>query len=96
EAEVEPLKNKFNCVQRAHQNTLEMFPIYSTLLLIGGLKYPEISATAGAVYLLGRIVYVSGYSTGSPSKRVRGAFSYLGLLTLIGTSGSTIYNLVKQ
>ncbi|CEJ00593.1 hypothetical protein RMCBS344292_14645 [Rhizopus microsporus] len=96
EAEKDPLKNIFNCAQRAHQNTLEVFPVYSTLLLIGGLKYPEISAAAGLVHCLGRQVYASGYSTGNPDKRTRGAFGYLGLITLLGTSSLTIYHLLMD
>jgi glutathione S-transferase len=96
EAEKDPKKNVFNCVQRAHQNSLEVLPLFSTLLLVGGLKYPEISAGAGLLFLLGRMVYASGYSTGIPSKRNRGAFGYLGLLTLLGTSVMTVYNLVKN
>ncbi|CAO3694020.1 unnamed protein product [Rhizopus stolonifer] len=96
EAEADPLKNIFNCTQRAHQNTLENFPVYTLLLLTGGLQYPEISAAAGAVYVLGRAAYASGYSTGIPSKRSRGFFGYLGLLTLLGTSSLTVYNLIKN
>lgn len=96
EAEKDPKKNIFNCAQRAHQNTLEILPIYNTLLLVGGLKYPEISSAAGALFLLGRIVYTSGYVTGDPAKRTRGAFGYLGLLALLGTSASTIYSLLKN
>jgi glutathione S-transferase len=95
EAEKDKKKHIFNCVQRVHQNSLELFPVYSTLLLIGGLKHPEVSAGAGVVYILGRMVYSSGYATGEPKKRVRGAFYYLGVLALIGTAGSTIYNLLK-
>lgn len=96
EAEKDAKKNIFNCVQRAHQNTLEVLPIFNTLLLVGGLKYPEISAGAGMVFLLGRIVYASNYSTGDPAKRTRGAFAYLGLIALLGTSASTIYSLIKN
>ncbi|KAG2230074.1 hypothetical protein BDF21DRAFT_442377 [Thamnidium elegans] len=96
EAEKDPKKNVFNCTQRAHQNTLEILPIYNTLLLVGGIKYPEISAAAGAVFMLGRMVFVSGYSTGDPSKRLRGAFGYLGLITLLGTAATTVYTLVKN
>jgi glutathione S-transferase len=73
-----------------------MFPVYTTFLLIGGLKYPEISAGAGVVYLLGRALYASGYSTGNPDKRRRGVVGYLGFLTLIGTSSLTVYNLLKN
>ncbi|RCH94059.1 Microsomal glutathione S-transferase 3, partial [Rhizopus stolonifer] len=72
EAEKDPKKNIFNCVQRVHQNTLEIFPVYQTLLLIGGLKYPEISSACGGIFLLGRMIYGNGYSTGDPSKRLRG------------------------
>lgn len=42
------------------------------------------ASVAGAVYLLGRIVYFQGYSSGEPKKRVRGAFMYLGTLTMLG------------
>ncbi|KAI8639774.1 hypothetical protein BD408DRAFT_391801 [Parasitella parasitica] len=96
EAEKDPKKNIFNCAQRAHQNTLEVLPIYNTLLLVGGLKYPEISAAAGVVFILGRIVYVNGYVTGDPAKRTRGVFGMLGLLTLLGTAACTVYSLVKN
>ncbi|KAL9549806.1 hypothetical protein MBANPS3_005025 [Mucor bainieri] len=96
EAEKDPKKNIFNCTQRAHQNTLEILPVYNTLLLVGGLKYPEISAAAGVVFLLGRIVFTSGYTTGEPAKRTRGAFGYLGLIALLGTSVASVYSLVKN
>ncbi|CAO3629638.1 unnamed protein product [Cunninghamella blakesleeana] len=95
EAEKDDLKNKFNCTQRIHQNSLELFPPFIVSLLIGGLKHPLLSSTAAAVYILGRFVYAINYSTGEPQKRVRGAFAYFGLLTLFGTSISTIISLLK-
>lgn len=64
-------------------------------MLVGGLKYPEVSAAAGVVFLLGRAVFASGYCTGDPAKRTRGAFGYLGLITLLGTAATTVYSLVK-
>jgi glutathione S-transferase len=76
----------FNCIQRAHQNTLEMYPGFLTLLLIGGLQHPLLATGAGAVYLLGRIFFAKGYYTGDPEKRVRGAFGIAGLLALLGST----------
>ncbi|KAI9279565.1 hypothetical protein BY458DRAFT_502188 [Sporodiniella umbellata] len=96
EAEKDSVKNIFNCTQRAHQNTLELFPIFSTLSLIGGLKYPIVSAAAGIVYILGRAVYASNYSTGNPDKRTRGGFAIAGLVTVLGTFSLTVYDLIMN
>ncbi|KAG2178990.1 hypothetical protein INT43_001839 [Umbelopsis isabellina] len=95
ESEKDHKKNVFNCTQRAHQNTLEGYPMFLTLLFTGGISAPVVSAAAGVVWILGKIVYAQGYSTGVPSKRQRGSFGYLGLLTLLYTSGLSAYNLLN-
>jgi len=83
-------KNKnakaFNCVQRAHQNSLENLPNFYILLLLAGVKYPLVAAVFGVIYLLGRIFYFVGYSSGDPKKRMRGQFMYIGVLGLLATS----------
>ncbi|KAI8149915.1 hypothetical protein BJV82DRAFT_585207 [Fennellomyces sp. T-0311] len=94
EAKKDPKKHLFNCAQRVHQNNLEMFPVYSTFLLIAGIKYPVYASGAGIFYTLSRLAYSAGYLTGKPEKRTRGAFGYLGLLALLGMSGMTIHSLV--
>merc|ERR1712209_346100 len=76
----------FNCIQRAHQNTLENLPQFFFLLTTAGLSHPRLAAAGGWVWVAGRIVYALGYSTGQPEKRVQGAFGYLGLFTLLGCS----------
>jgi len=78
-----PTDDKFNCYQRAHQNTLEGYPTFLLLLLFGGLEIPVLSAIAGLVWIAGKVSYAKGYYTGDPSKRARGAYSYIGLLTLL-------------
>eukprot|EP01027_Heterolobosea_sp_BB2_P000098 GEZU01000154.1.p2 GENE.GEZU01000154.1~~GEZU01000154.1.p2 ORF type:complete len:138 (+),score=46.99 GEZU01000154.1:93-506(+) len=77
-------KPHFNCYQRAHQNTLENYTQFVMLLLLGGLQYPLVATAAGILYIISRVVYAHGYYTGDPDKRNRGAFGYIGLLTLIG------------
>ncbi|XP_045596758.1 glutathione S-transferase 3, mitochondrial-like [Procambarus clarkii] len=73
----------FNCYQRAHQNTLENYPQFLFLLLLGGLYNPIVSATGGAVWCIGRIVYALGYYTGDPKNRVKGSFAYFGLFAML-------------
>ncbi len=48
------------------------------------LQFPISAAVAGAVAMLGRIVYFNGYSTGDPKNRQRGGFLHLGVIALMG------------
>ncbi|EQC34591.1 hypothetical protein SDRG_07915 [Saprolegnia diclina VS20] len=47
---------------------------------------PGYAAIAGLIRVLGFIVYVQGYATGDPSKRMNGGFGYLGLFASLGLS----------
>ncbi|KAI4307721.1 hypothetical protein L6164_030878 [Bauhinia variegata] len=73
----------FNCVQRGHQNSLELMPIFFMLMILGGLKHPSLCAALGVLYIVGRYFYFTGYSTGDPTKRRKGIFGMLGLLGLM-------------
>ncbi|XP_054707519.1 microsomal glutathione S-transferase 3-like [Uloborus diversus] len=77
---------KFNCMQRVHGNYLEMLPTFLILLFCGGLAHPLNCAIAGVVYLLGRLVYSIGYSSGNPNGRLFGLFYYFGLIYLLYSS----------
>jgi len=78
----------FNCIQRAHQNTLEVYPMFLMLLIFGGLQHPCRAAIAGALWLVARVVYAHGYYTGNPKMRTPGALS--SLICLIFLLGTTI------
>lgn len=75
----------FNCYQRAHQNTLESYPAFLTLLVLAGLAYPITASAFGMLWVVGRVVYSLGYYTGDPNKRLRGAFHNFGQWGLLIT-----------
>eukprot|EP00923_Selenidium_pygospionis_P025836 GHVN01045726.1.p1 GENE.GHVN01045726.1~~GHVN01045726.1.p1 ORF type:complete len:197 (-),score=27.52 GHVN01045726.1:218-808(-) len=88
--------DRFNCYQRAHQNTLENIGPFYILLLLGGVIDPIITSMAGVIWLAGRVVYCIGYYTGSPKKRMMGGFMYAGLLMMLGTSVHFAYRLLTS
>lgn len=84
----------FNCIQRGHQNTLENYPQFLVMLGLGSIKYPLISSIGGGIWLLGRVVYFQGYSTGQPEKRAYGGFAYAGLFMMLGCALKFTYELI--
>lgn len=91
-SEKEPV---FNCIQRAHQNTIEGYTIFLLLLIFGGLQHPCLSSAAGIIWIVSRVFYAKGYYTGEPEKRSQGAFGYIGLLVLLGSTISFAIHLIK-
>ncbi|KAJ8287431.1 hypothetical protein COCON_G00000900 [Conger conger] len=62
----------FNCIQRAHQNTLEVYPQWLVFQTIAALVYPTAAAVLGAIWVTSRFSYAWGYYTGDPAKRMHG------------------------
>ncbi|KAL3881549.1 hypothetical protein ACJMK2_027975 [Sinanodonta woodiana] len=79
----QPYSHVFNCIQRAHQNTLESYPMFLVLMIFGGILYPKLSALCGLIWIAARVTYAFGYYTGDPERRKWGAFGYIGLLILL-------------
>ncbi|XP_073428466.1 glutathione S-transferase 3, mitochondrial-like [Dendrobates tinctorius] len=76
-------ENVFNCIQRAHQNTLELYPAWLIFQLIAGLAFPLCASVLGAVWVTSRLSYARGYYTGDPEKRLRGGYGYIGLFGVV-------------
>jgi len=86
---------KFNCTQRAHQNTLENLPVILASTAITATKYPILAASLCAGWVFSRVLYTIGYSTGDPGKRnlFQGAHGGGLLATLLLVS--TTYTVAK-
>ncbi|KAJ6511421.1 hypothetical protein C8R47DRAFT_1095010 [Mycena vitilis] len=90
---------KFNCAQRVHQNTLEYIPWLYLMTVTFGVKYPVLAASSLAMWVIGRVAYSIGYSTGEPDKRnniVTVIFATPSVLTLLCGATYSAYLLVSE
>jgi len=92
EAKASPDAHRFNCAQRAHQNTLESVTSIVSTTAFMGLVYPRVAAGACAAWILSRVIYAVGYSTGDPKNRISGSRISLlaGLVLLFGSSWTAV------
>uniref|UniRef100_A0A7S2KV36 Glutathione transferase n=1 Tax=Zooxanthella nutricula TaxID=1333877 RepID=A0A7S2KV36_9DINO len=89
--------DKFNCIQRAHQNTLESWSMVMVTMLAVGLVYPVYAAAAGMAWVLGRFVYGLGYALGNPMFRSPGALlSHVGDFPLMGMAFKIAYDVLTD
>eukprot|EP00992_Anisonema_acinus_P009708 TRINITY_DN5902_c0_g1_i1.p1 TRINITY_DN5902_c0_g1~~TRINITY_DN5902_c0_g1_i1.p1 ORF type:complete len:142 (+),score=28.38 TRINITY_DN5902_c0_g1_i1:33-458(+) len=88
----------FDCIQRAHQNTLENFAPIQILMVLNGLLFPRAAAGFGLIWVLARVIYGIGYAKGGASGRMAGAaLSHVGdfpLMFLTFYSGASIAGLL--
>ncbi|KAH7533257.1 hypothetical protein FEM48_Zijuj04G0111400 [Ziziphus jujuba var. spinosa] len=86
----------FNCVQRGHQNSLEMMPMFFVLMVLGGLRHPCATSALGILYVVSRFFYFKGYSTGDPQKRLTlGKYGFLAIFGLMGCAISFGVSLLR-
>ena len=64
---ISALQSIFNCVQRSHQNLLESLPTFLFTLTLSGSRFPKVASLLGGVFLVGRILFHLGYSSGELS-----------------------------
>ncbi|KAJ7574836.1 hypothetical protein C8J56DRAFT_1064252 [Mycena floridula] len=83
EAAKNPAAFKFNCAQRAHQNTLESLPMVFVTTLATSIKYPIPAAALCATWVIGRVFYARQYVSGGPDQRNK----YLSLLQEVAIFG---------
>ncbi|KAJ7701802.1 hypothetical protein B0H17DRAFT_1128035 [Mycena rosella] len=85
-----PAAVKFNCVQRAHQNTLENIAQVYMMTTVLGLRHPVLAASGLAMWVASRVAYTIGYASGNPDT----VFYMPAVLTLLFGSIYSAYELV--
>ncbi len=86
---------EFECAVRVHMNTLEALPVFLPLLWLATIYFlplPWLPAIFGLLWVVGRVLYMTGYMA-APEKRSPGfgvaAIAQLGLLIL------SVYGIVE-
>lgn len=70
-------------LQRGHQNSLEMMPMFFMLMIVGGIKHPLLCSALGLLYIVSRYFYFTGYASGDPQKRLTiGKYGFLAMFGL--------------
>jgi glutathione S-transferase len=90
---------EFERAFRAHANTVENLILYVPLLWMAAFFYGgQIPFWVGLIWIVGRVLYVAGYSSGDTSKRAPGAYlgyaslGGLAVLTVLGLLGIQLYS----
>ncbi|KAJ2901311.1 MAPEG family protein [Zalerion maritima] len=98
QAEKDPKAYAFNCAQRAHSNFTENHPSSMGAMLIAGLKYPQAAAMVGTGWVVARIIYAAGYTSGAGPKgrSVGSGISFLTDFIMKGMAAYTAVTMVME
>jgi len=86
----------FERVFRVHMNTLEFMPVFLPSLWLFAIYISDaIAASIGAVWIVGRILYMIGYSKSVPQRGPGFAIQLLAASALLlGALGAIVWKLV--
>jgi uncharacterized membrane protein YecN with MAPEG domain len=86
---------RFNNAQRAHYNFVEGISTAITLIVVGGIYYPIVSASFGLAMIIGRIIYSIGYTAkGAPGRLVGVALIDIALVATLVLSIMTCVKMI--
>jgi glutathione S-transferase len=88
----------FERVFRAHVNTLEWMPIFLPALWLFAIYVGDaVAAALGVVWIVGRIVYMTGYARAAGKRRLGFAIQASAAITLwLGATGAILLRLVHR
>ena len=88
----------FERVFRAHVNTLEWMPIFLPALWLFAIYVGDaVAAALGVVWIVGRIVYMTGYARAAGKRRLGFAIQASAAIALwLGATGAILLRLVHR
>uniref|UniRef100_A0A6B2LS65 MAPEG family protein n=1 Tax=Arcella intermedia TaxID=1963864 RepID=A0A6B2LS65_9EUKA len=84
----------FNCVQRAHQQTLENVGVFLGSLAVAGSRYPVTTGVLGTIWAVTRIFFMLDYSKGAGQRNKKAGYGFIAFLVLSGLSMLTAFHQV--
>mmetsp|Transcript_6992 Transcript_6992/g.12924 ORF Transcript_6992/g.12924 Transcript_6992/m.12924 type:complete len:161 (-) Transcript_6992:80-562(-) len=92
------LAEKFNSIQRGHQNTLEAHYATMALTAVLGQAYPLFAAGSLISYSIGARFFAKNYSKGGPKHRNDGMalIKYAGMLSLLGGNLAIAFKILSK